>query len=121
VEVNPFAGAGGDFSGVVAGAVKVLVSAPARSVGKSKQLDAAATLNGVSHPLLCTDPPYYDNISYADLSDFFYVWLRQSLGNIYSDLFSTLLVPKAQELVATPYRFGGDGEKARAFFRGRAK
>jgi putative DNA methylase len=115
-EINPFAGAGGDFYGVVDGAVKVLSSTPSRSLGRSKQLDATASINGVSSPLLCTDPPYYDNISYADLSDFFYVWLRRSLGNLYTDLFSTLLVPKAQELVATPYRFGGDSEKAKAFF-----
>ena len=69
------------------------------------------------HPVIVsTDPPYYDNIGYADLSDFFYVWLRRSLGHIYPDLFSTLLVPKAEELVATPYRFDGDKEKARVFF-----
>ena len=63
-----------------------------------------------------TDPPYYDNIAYADLSDFFYVWLRRSLGAIYPDLFTTLLVPKEPELVATPYRFGGSKEKAQHFF-----
>ena len=66
--------------------------------------------------VVSTDPPYYDNIGYADLSDFFYVWLRRSLGHIYPDLFSTLLVPKAEELVATSYRFDGDKEKARVFF-----
>ena len=69
------------------------------------------------HPVIVsTDPPYYDNIGYADLSDFFYVWLRRSLGHIYPDLFSTLLVPKAEELVATSYRFDGDKQKAREFF-----
>ena len=67
-------------------------------------------------PLISTDPPYYDNIGYADLSDFFYIWLRRSLNNIYPDLFSTMLVPKAQELVATPYRFGGNKDKAQEFF-----
>ena len=67
-----------------------------------------------AHPLISTDPPYYDNIGYADLSDFFYVWLRRSLQGAYPVLFSTLLVPKAQELVATPYRFGGDREKGTA-------
>ena len=66
--------------------------------------------------VVSTDPPYYDNIGYADLSDFFYVWLRRSLGHIYPDLFSTLLVPKAEELIATSYRFDGDKEKARVFF-----
>jgi putative DNA methylase len=62
-----------------------------------------------------TDPPYYDNIGYADLSDFFYVWLRRSLRSIFPDLFTTLTVPKAEELVATPYRHGSK-EKAEAFF-----
>ena len=71
--------------------------------------------NGVK-PLISTDPPYYDNIGYADLSDFFYVWLRRSLNDIYPDLFKTMLVPKAQELVATPYRFDGSKSKAQEFF-----
>jgi putative DNA methylase len=62
-----------------------------------------------------TDPPYYDNIGYADLSDFFYVWLRRSLRPVYPDLFATLAVPKAEELVATPYRHGSK-EKAETFF-----
>jgi putative DNA methylase len=65
--------------------------------------------------LISTDPPYYDNIGYSDLSDFFYVWLRRSLRDIYPELLSTLLVPKAEELVANPYRHGGKDE-ARAFF-----
>jgi putative DNA methylase len=66
--------------------------------------------------MISTDPPYYDNIGYADLSDFFYVWLRQSLKGIYPDLFKTMLVPKAEELVAVPYRFGGSFDKAKTFF-----
>jgi putative DNA methylase len=115
-EVNPFAGAGGDFEGVFDGAVKVISSMPSRPGAFVRQLDAAASLERVQGPIVCTDPPYYDNIGYADLSDFFYVWLRKPLGRIYPDIFSTLLVPKAQELVATAYRFGGDREKARQFF-----
>src|SRR5581483_7382231 len=67
-------------------------------------------------PVVATDPPYYDNIGYADLSDFFYVWLRRSLVDVFPTLFSTLLTPKAEELVATPYRFGGDREQAERFF-----
>ncbi|MDE0669165.1 MAG: DUF1156 domain-containing protein [bacterium] len=66
--------------------------------------------------LVSTDPPYYDNIGYADLSDFFYVWLRRCLASVYPDVCATLLVPKAQELVATPYRFDGDRRKAEEFF-----
>jgi putative DNA methylase len=62
-----------------------------------------------------TDPPYYDNVAYADLSDFFYVWLRRSLKPVFPDLFATLAVPKAEELVATPYRHGGR-ENAETFF-----
>ena len=83
--------------------------------GSTGQMDAAGA--GFSRGMLvATDPPYYDNIAYADLSDFFYVWLRRSLGGIHPDLFSTLLVPKAQELVATPYRFDGSKAKAQTFF-----
>lgn len=66
--------------------------------------------------MISTDPPYYDNIGYADLSDFFYVWLRRSLRSTYPNLFRTMLVPKAEELVATPYRFDNDKGKAKAFF-----
>ena len=65
--------------------------------------------------IVSTDPPYYDNIAYADLSDFFYVWLRRSLKSIFPELFATLAVPKAAELVATPYRHGGK-EQAETFF-----
>jgi len=65
--------------------------------------------------VVSTDPPYYDNIGYADLSDFFYVWLRRSLKPVFPDLFATLAVPKAEELVATPYRHGSK-EKAEIFF-----
>jgi len=65
--------------------------------------------------VVSTDPPYYDNVGYADLSDFFYVWLRRSLKPVYPDLFATLAVPKAKELVATPYRHGSK-QKAEVFF-----
>jgi putative DNA methylase len=68
--------------------------------------------------LVSTDPPYYDNVGYAALSDFYYVWLRGSLGELYPSIFSTLLTPKAQELIATPYRFDGDKLKAQEFFEG---
>ncbi len=84
--------------------------------GTAKQLDAATAIDGISKPIVSTDPPYYDNIGYADLSDFFYIWLRKMLNGIYPDLFSTLLVPKSQELVAMPNRFGGDLDKAKSFF-----
>lgn len=75
----------------------------------------AATQSTSQGKVISTDPPYYDNIGYADLSDFFYVWLRRTLKPIYPNLFATLAVPKAEELVATPYRHGGERE-AEAFF-----
>lgn len=84
--------------------------------GVSKQLDASSAIDGIHHPMVCTDPPYYDNIGYAELSDFFYAWLRRSLGRSYPDLFSTVLTPKSQELVVAPSRFEGDRSRAERFF-----
>jgi putative DNA methylase len=82
--------------------------------GLGVQRDAATQTLSIDK-VVSTDPPYYDNIGYADLSDFFYVWLRRSLKSIYPDLFATMAVPKSEELVATPYRHGGKA-KAGAFF-----
>jgi putative DNA methylase len=115
-EVNPFAGAAGDFTETSAAMAESIAMCPAAPAAVVEQLDAAAAAEGTSGVLYSTDPPYYDNIGYADLSDFFYVWLRPGLSTVYPDLFSTLLVPKTQELVATPYRFGGNKEKAKQFF-----
>jgi putative DNA methylase len=77
--------------------------------------DAARYIVNANQVISC-DPPYYDNIGYSDLSDFFYVWLRRSLGKVSPDLFGTLLTPKAQELIASPYRHNGNREDAQAFF-----
>ncbi len=77
--------------------------------------DAANFSAPVSGAVISSDPPYYDNIAYADLSDFFYVWMKKSLSPVYPQLFSTLAVPKAEELVATPYRHGGVAQ-AESFF-----
>ena len=82
--------------------------------GFATQADAQ-TQTVSRHKFISTDPPYYDNIAYADLSDFFYVWLRRSLKPIFPELFGTLAVPKAEELVATPYRHGSK-ENADKFF-----
>jgi putative DNA methylase len=93
---------------------KATAAVPAAASGCASQSDAAfqpISLNKV----ISTDPPYYDNIGYADLSDFFYVWLRRTLRSVFRDLFATLAVPKSEELVAIPYRHGGT-EKAEAFF-----
>ena len=87
---------------------------PATSSGRAVQLDAMVRSQAYGK-VVSTDPPYYDNIGYADLSDFFYVWLRRTLKPIFPDLFGTLAVPKAGELVATPYRHG-DTDKAEIFF-----
>jgi putative DNA methylase len=117
-EGNPLSTSTGNMRGSVEWVAKVLELVPACSPGDVKQLDAASTIDGCAGTIVSTDPPYYDNISYADLSDFFYVWLRRCLGAICQDLFATLLVPKSQELIAAPHRFGGDREAARIFFEG---
>ena len=82
-------------------------------VARCRRMPLSQTISNAR--VISTDPPYYDNIGYADLSDFFYVWLRRSLKPVFPDLFATLAVPKAEELVATPYRHGGK-EKAESFF-----
>lgn len=120
IEINPLEKMSGHWMGGVEWVVDVLEAlGPATSTpGYAKQLDATQSVDGVASPLLSTDPPYYDNIGYADLSDFFYIWLRRCLGEIHQVLFSTLLTPKSQELVASPFRFDGDKEKADHFFEG---
>lgn len=113
-DINPFAGAGGDFEGVVDGGARALTGFHSKGRGKAVQMDAQTqTLS--KNKVVSTDPPYYDNIGYADLSDFFYVWLRYSLRSVFPDLFSTISVPKEEELVATPARHGGR-EQAEKFF-----
>lgn len=82
----------------------------------ARQIDAATGSNGISNLLVSTDPPYYDNIGYAALSDFFYIWLRRTVGKFYPELFSTVLVPKMPELTASPELFGGDKDKAKKHF-----
>lgn len=116
-ELNTLLDGTGSFAGAAVWTAESLDGVAAGgSVGSVKQLDAAASVDGVISPLVSTDPPYYDNIGYADLSDFFYVWLRRSLDGVYPELFATLLTPKAAELIATPYRFGGDKRKAETHF-----
>jgi putative DNA methylase len=114
-EGNPFSEASGNFDGGVGWIAKVIERAlPAIGFGMAKQDDASNQVVSTDK-VVSTDPPYYDNISYADVSDFFYVWLRNSLKPVFPALFATLAVPKAEELVATPYRHGSK-EKAEAFF-----
>ena len=116
-ESNPFCSSSGSYNSLFERMLKGFSAIPASNEGHVTQMDAAAlSIEDQDKYLISTDPPYYDNIGYADLSDYFYIWLRRSLGNIYPDVLSTVLVPKAQELVATPYRFEGDREKAKEFF-----
>ena len=114
-ESNPFSNSSGCFDNMLEWVLKCIIEFPATMQGEVKQFDAQSDC-GLRNIMVSTDPPYYDNIGYADLSDFFYVWMRQSLKQTYPDLFRTMLVPKAEELVATPYRFEGSVEKARDFF-----
>lgn len=113
LEVNPLGSGAGSWLGHLGQAVEVLDAvaiAPAAVVGQASAVDAVGT-----GKLLSTDPPYYDNVGYSDLSDFFYVWLRRTLRDVYPSLFGAALVPKAEELVANPYRHGG-ADEAQHFF-----
>lgn len=114
-EANPFCNSSGCFSNMLEWIVKVLCSLTSTKSGYVRQFDAQSD-NGLRQIMISTDPPYYDNIGYANLSDYFYIWLRQSLRETYPKLFRTMLVPKIEELVATPYRFDGSIIKARDFF-----
>lgn len=115
-EGNLFSSSSGSFDNMMQWVTKVIGEHPcANRPGSARQFDAQSD-NGMRGILVSTDPPYYDNIGYADLSDFFYVWLRQSLRRTYPKLFSTMLVPKHEELVATPYRENRGKEGARDFF-----
>ena len=116
-EANPFADAGGSFTAAIRKGALAIDTMPAKHEGRSDQADAATAETCVA-ALVSTDPPYYDNIGYADLSDFFYVWLRRSLLAVFPSLFTTLAVPKAEELVATPYRHGSRAAAEEFFLDG---
>jgi len=113
-EANPFSDSGGGFNSAFEWIEPAVRSLSGAIVGRAESADAQTQLISAGK-VVSSDPPYYDNIGYADLSDFFYVWLRRSLRSIYPGLFATLAVPKAEELVATPYRHGSK-ETAEAFF-----
>jgi putative DNA methylase len=108
-------GAWSTCSDYVAECIEVAGTSAGRN-SHARQIDAASSWDELKGVLVSTDPPYYDNIGYAALSDFFYVWLRRTIGDLYPDLFKTILVPKEPELVAAPERFGGDKEKAKEHF-----
>ncbi|MDD4116918.1 MAG: DUF1156 domain-containing protein [Kiritimatiellae bacterium] len=113
-ESNLFCDSSGSYANLHERQVKGFSSLGCPSIGVSIQADANSQAVS-ANKVISTDPPYYDNIGYADLSDFFYSWLRRSLKNIYPDLFTTVAVPKKEELIATPYRHGSQ-EKAEAYF-----
>lgn len=113
-EGNPFSQSSGNFVDNIGFVAKVVDRLPASKSAVVRQANAEMAIE--SSGVVSTDPPYYDNIGYADLADFFYVWLRRSLGSIYPDVTGTMLTPKTEELVATPYRFGGSKAKAEEHF-----
>lgn len=115
-ENNVFGEAAGDYFVSLSNMARVIDRLPKGIPGSVKQLDATAIISNVKKPLISTDPPYYDNIGYSDLSDFFYVWLRPCLNSIYPSIFSTLLTPKKQELIAAAYRHEGSQDSAMVFF-----
>lgn len=114
-EANPFSNSSGCFDNMLDWVIKCINELPSSNSSKVSQCDAQSDC-GLRNIMISTDPPYYDNIGYADLSDFFYVWMRQSLKDTYPELFSTMLVPKVEELIATPYRHDGNVKKAKSFF-----
>jgi putative DNA methylase len=113
-EANPISTSGGNVSLFLDKIVMAIAATPTGAMGYSCASDAAMQTTS-SGKVVSTDPPYYDNVPYADLSDFFYVWLRRSLKSIFPDLFATMAVPKEPELVAFAYRHR-DKETAKGFF-----
>lgn len=113
-EGNPFSGSTGNWTSALAWGERFLSMHNAISSGRAFQADAQ-TQSISDLKVISTDPPYYDNVPYADLSDFFYIWLRPALRPVFGELFATVAVPKAEELVATPYRHGGK-QNAEMFF-----
>lgn len=114
-EGNVFSGSTGSVAGTINFITKAIDEFPVEKAGFAEQLDAQSDC-GLRNIMISTDPPYYDNIGYADLSDFMYIWMRQSLKKTYPQLLSTMLVPKTEELIATPHRFNGSMDKAKEFF-----
>ncbi len=116
-ESNPFSNSTGSINSFF-----LYIPLVVQNININSQRLSYSDINDIStkaiekNVIFSTDPPYYDNIGYADLSDYFYIWLRKSLLEIYPELFNTMMTPKASELVATPYRFEGNKDKAKIFF-----
>ena len=120
-EANPFSSSTGSWRATidtVARSIRALQLTAQGLAGEVEQLDATRSVPVTrNRPVVVTDPPYYDNVGYADLSDIYYVWLRRSLGKVHESVLSTLQTPKSSELVAAPERFGGDAREAQSFFQ----
>jgi len=114
-EANPFSSSSGCFSNMLDQIIRAISELKGNVYAEALQSDAQSDC-GLRGIMVSTDPPYYDNIGYADLSDFFYVWMRKSLRKTYPALFQTVLVPKIEELIATPFRHNGSMEQAKVFF-----
>jgi putative DNA methylase len=114
-EGNPFSDSSGSLGTIAKWLAESLRNLPAAAPAEVSLRDAQTSL-GRKNLLVSTDPPYYDNIGYADLSDFFYVWLRRPLKKVYKSVFARVVTPKSEEIVASPFRFQGDRKKARVFF-----
>jgi putative DNA methylase len=118
-EVNPLCSIGGSLEASVNIVAQALEGCDGQiGSGSAEQLDARTGGSNTSLSFISTDPPYYDNIGYADLSDFFYVWLRRTLRPIFPSLLSTMSSPKADELVATPFRHGSKAQAEKFFLQG---
>ena len=115
-EANPFSGSCGSFDSMMSSLIKCIENFPdSLNDGEARQFDAQQDC-GIRNVVVSTDPPYYDNIGYADLSDYFYLWMRRILKDVYPDIFSTMMVPKSNELIANPFRNNDSITEAQAFF-----
>ena len=117
-EANPFSNSSGNWLGQVKPVQGAVASLPGGGKGEIIQRDVVARNVEVPSPVVCTDPPYYDNVPYADISDFFYVWLRHNLYEVWPEETATLLTPKVEELIANSHR-AGSNEKAKKHFEER--
>jgi len=116
-EANSFASAGGSLETAIEKVAMVVEAIPSAFSGSALQIDASEQ-TVTREKLVSTDPPYYDNIVYSDLSDFFYVWLRRTLRRVFPEILATLSTPKAEELIATPYRHNSKEEAEKFFLDG---
>ena len=111
-EANPFSDRMQSWIAHVEHVAKVVESLPTNvNRGYAYQADAATTIHATDGPVIVTDPPYYNSIDYADLSDYLYVWLRHALRDIYPDLFAGIMTPKDEEMTAIPSRFENHTER----------